>query len=113
MVDKLQSLRVLTNLTYCLPGSSTIFTKGWSTVSQLTIEVINREDRTFKSQIESDLRDLSEKAKTEQEPIAILGYLPPSEGCSRDKLRPLLLEMIRISQSRGKHTIGQFKLILT
>jgi hypothetical protein len=106
LMDKLQGFGVLANVTYCLPGSATIYTKGWETIAKLTKEVINKEDKNFTARIEKDLLNLKDGHRQDQELTAILGYLPPTEGASRDKIRPLLLEMIRISQSRGKCTLS-------
>ena len=57
IVDKLQNLGVLTNVTYCIAGSPNIFTKGWGTISKLTLNMINQADKEFTAQLEKDFKD--------------------------------------------------------
>jgi hypothetical protein len=101
-MDKLQSLGVLINATYCLPHSGTIYTVGWESLSNIIIKNVNKEDKDFQEHIKTDFADLNAgKTSSAMEVFPIFPTLPPAQ--SRDDMRPRLLEMIRVSQCKGKN----------
>lgn len=102
-MDKLQSLGVACNFTYCLPHSGAIITRGWDTMSDLVLRAITSEDHAELSQVlQKDIAAVKKSAPVSSEnPVAILGEMPSALKASRDQLRPLLTEMVRIAQSKG------------
>ena len=105
-IEKLQSVGVPSYFAYCLPPAGTIFTRGtWKTMDNVIKSAIGCTDHTeFSKQVQEDLKKLKSKTVPvkQQEPVPILGALPDATKASRDELRPILTEMVRIDQSKGK-----------
>ena len=104
-MDKLQSIGVVCNLTYCLPQSGAIMTRGWDSISQLILRSISSKDNAeFNETVQRDLAKIKTSAPvSSQDPLPILGEMPLALKSNRDQLRPLLTDMVRISQSKGMY----------
>lgn len=102
-IDKLQTLGVACNVTYCLPHSGAVITRGWDTIADKIVRTISSEDyKTFSEVLQRDLASMKTSAPvSSKDPRAVLGDMPSALTASRDHLRPLLTEMVRISQSKG------------
>lgn len=100
--EKLQSLGVLVNTTYCLPHSGAFFSVGWDSMAKLITNAVNNKDEMFEEQKKQDLAKLNTGQNSSCMSVcAIFPTLPPAKDSSRDEMRPLLLEMIRVSQCKG------------
>ena len=105
-MDKLQSLGVLINATYCLPHSGTAYTVGWKTMSEIVRQAINSKDEEFQNMLKTDYADLNSGTPLSAAQVcSIMPTLPPGKDCCRDQLKPLLLEMIRVSQCQGNYPL--------
>ena len=100
-MDKLQKCGVLCNISYCLPTSGTVYTRGWPTMENVILNTLRKESQDkVKEVIQRDLKNNTDSS-TQTEPKVFLGSLPFAQDVSRDQLRPLLVEMVRVSQSKG------------
>ena len=100
---KLQSLGVLTNFTYCLPPTGTIYTRGsWSSMTDMVAKNVNETGyKDFNAKVQEELSSILTR-DSNHVALPLLGSLPEGKKASRDDLRPILTEMVRIAQSDGK-----------
>ena len=100
---KLQSLGVLTNFTYCLPPTGTIYTRGsWSSMTDMVAKNVNETGyKDFNAKVQEELSGILTR-DSNHVALPLLGSLPDGKKASRDDLRPILTEMVRIAQSDGK-----------
>ena len=109
-MKKLEKLGVLSNFNYCLHTSGVMHTHGWPSMQDIVMKSLREQDTdTLNKVVQSDLND---KDITNKEPKVFLGKLPSGLDASRDCLRPLLVEMVRVWQSKGMYIPYLYYLIL-
>ena len=106
-MEKLKKLGVLCNFSYCLPLSGTIYSHGWETVETMVLNNFDSmDDDTYNAIVQKNLKDIKkDKTILSREPKVFFGSLPFALDASRDQLRPLLVEMVRVAQSKGMYCV--------
>ena len=104
-IDKLKSLGVMSNFTYCIPPTGTLYSRGtWTAMKQLIMTSFSKTNfADFNKNVKHDMDNLASQAN-ENQPTPILGTLPDAKS-SRDELKPIVTEMVRISQAKGMFNI--------